>query len=323
MSSETHNSKFKNIQRQSKCMFMNQTASNSKVESTLTWTKLLTNWLNNKPNNTIQLWNLNENQVIKNPEFQLHEQEHFFDHWQAKTTGSLLRPSYGLFRLSCSGCWGQPYLSLGIGLVLAAWAVPYPDLEKPWSNPCSYLQLKVDFGGASPFHFDPHWDHQHESVRLGSVLRLRIFTWQEITSSGPGHLVGKCFASATCLVQWPETVPEQASNACDSEPELQAESGLPALQETVSAVCVLKPKPWSTGNRQGTKQVRTLHVGNKSDSWNSLTQVSVCNCLRKGGPSTFSWRNQFHRQKLLTKLIWTFRLNPCFLFWFEIPIPAP
>ena len=45
--------------------FMNQTASNSKVESTLTRTKTLTNRSNHEPNNTIQLRNLYENQIMK------------------------------------------------------------------------------------------------------------------------------------------------------------------------------------------------------------------------------------------------------------------
>ncbi len=44
---------------------MNQSASILKIESTLARAKLLTNWSNNEPNNTIQLRNFHENQITK------------------------------------------------------------------------------------------------------------------------------------------------------------------------------------------------------------------------------------------------------------------
>ena len=46
---------------------MNRTALNSNVESTLERSKLLTNWSNNEPSNTIQLRDFHENQDTKEP----------------------------------------------------------------------------------------------------------------------------------------------------------------------------------------------------------------------------------------------------------------
>ena len=50
---------------------MNQTVSNSNLESTLTQTKLLTDRSNDEASITIQLRNIHGNHVIKNPEFLL------------------------------------------------------------------------------------------------------------------------------------------------------------------------------------------------------------------------------------------------------------
>ena len=57
---------------------MNQTASKSNVESTLTRTKLLTNRSNNEPNNTIQLRNLYEHQIMKEPRISIARAKIFF-----------------------------------------------------------------------------------------------------------------------------------------------------------------------------------------------------------------------------------------------------
>jgi hypothetical protein len=44
---------------------MNQSASNSNIESTKAEAKLITNDFNNDSNNTIQLRNIHENQIMK------------------------------------------------------------------------------------------------------------------------------------------------------------------------------------------------------------------------------------------------------------------
>ena len=55
----------------------NQTALNSNVESTLSRTKLLTNWKNNEPNNIIPLQNLYENQIMRESRISFAQAETF------------------------------------------------------------------------------------------------------------------------------------------------------------------------------------------------------------------------------------------------------
>ena len=56
---------------------MSQTVLSWKVESTLTWTKQLTNWSTHEPNNTIQLRNLYKNQIMKEPRISVAQAQFF------------------------------------------------------------------------------------------------------------------------------------------------------------------------------------------------------------------------------------------------------
>ena len=62
----------------SSSLFMNQTVSNSKVESTSTWTIPLTNRSNDEPNNTIHFRNPYENQIMKEPRISVARRKTFF-----------------------------------------------------------------------------------------------------------------------------------------------------------------------------------------------------------------------------------------------------
>ncbi len=57
---------------------MNQYVSYSNIENTNARAKLITNWSNIEPNNTIQLQTFHENQITaaRNAEFRSHKQKH-------------------------------------------------------------------------------------------------------------------------------------------------------------------------------------------------------------------------------------------------------
>ena len=60
---------------------MNQSASNSNIESTLARAKLPTKWSNNEPNSTNQLQNFHENQTTKESGISV-ARNHLFEHFR-------------------------------------------------------------------------------------------------------------------------------------------------------------------------------------------------------------------------------------------------
>ena len=66
---------------------MNRTASNSNVEGTKERSKLLTNWSNNEPNNTIRLRDFQEHQITKEPRNFVARARTFIWPFQSKVQG--------------------------------------------------------------------------------------------------------------------------------------------------------------------------------------------------------------------------------------------
>ena len=89
--------------------FMNQTASNSEVESTLTQTKQFTNWSNNEPNKTIQLWNQYENQIMKEPKISVAWEENIY----LTVVPATQQPSS-----NTAAVWQKPFSPASRGLLL-------------------------------------------------------------------------------------------------------------------------------------------------------------------------------------------------------------